>query len=92
MKTAQATAQTGSASKYLRQLCKHFAHKVPADWTDTTGTVKFPWGDCGMSATGSSLVITCEAADDQNMARIKAVVDDHLERFAWREELKLQWT
>lgn len=92
MKTAQATTQTRSASKYLRQLCKHFAHKVPADWTETTGNVTFPWGACEMSANETSLTITCQAKNESDMARMKAVIDDHLERFAWREELRLQWS
>ncbi|WP_153769912.1 DUF2218 domain-containing protein [Labrenzia sp. CE80] len=85
------TAHTASASKYLQQLCKHFAHKVPADWDDNKGEVSFPFGFCRMVATDACLTIHCEAEEDQNMARMKGVIDSHIERFAWREELKLEW-
>ncbi|MBD8874722.1 DUF2218 domain-containing protein [Roseibium polysiphoniae] len=85
------TAHTASASKYLQQLCKHFAHKVPADWDANKGEVSFPFGFCQMFATDASLTIRCEADEDQSMARMKGVIDSHIERFAWREELKLEW-
>lgn len=87
----RSTAQTASASKYLQQLCKHFAHKVPAEWDPHKGEVSFPFGFCRMDATDTELKIRCEADEDLKMARLQAVIDNHLERFAWREELKLQW-
>lgn len=88
---ATSTAQTASASRYLQQLCKHFAHKVPADWNDTRGEVNFPFGFCTIEAGEGSLVIRCEAEAREDMDRTRAVIDDHLERFAWREKLKLEW-
>lgn len=45
------TARTASAAKYLQQLCKHFAHKVPAEWDTETGEVSFPFGHCRMEAS-----------------------------------------
>ncbi|MEM9632847.1 MAG: DUF2218 domain-containing protein [Pseudomonadota bacterium] len=85
------TAHTASASKYLQQLCKHFAHKVPATWDTARGEVSFPFGFCRMEATENCLTIRCEADEGQKMARMQGVIDSHIERFAWREELKLQW-
>ncbi|MHA7777325.1 DUF2218 domain-containing protein [Roseibium sp. M-1] len=85
------TARTASASKYLQQLCKHFAHKVPAEWDTETGEVSFPFGHCRMEASPVHLSIRCEADEEQKIARMKLVIDDHLERFAWKEKLKLTW-
>ncbi|MBN9671325.1 DUF2218 domain-containing protein [Roseibium aggregatum] len=85
------TAQTAAASKYLQQLCKHFAHKVPAEWDASRGEVNFPFGFCSMEAEGDRLTIRCESEEQSDLDRAKAVIDDHLERFAWREKLKLQW-
>lgn len=87
----KSTAQTASASKYLQQLCKHFAHKVPARWDTLRGEVTFPFGQCRMEATDTCLTIQCETDEDLKMARMKGVIDNHLERFAWREGLKLHW-
>ena len=91
MYIVETTATTASASKYLQQLCKHFAHKVRAEWTPESGEVDFPFGVCSMTAKGEELKIRCETADGENIPRLKGVIDSHLERFAWREDLKLQW-
>ncbi|WP_395173920.1 DUF2218 domain-containing protein [Roseibium alexandrii] len=88
---ATSTAQTASASKYLQQLCKHFAHKVPANWDALKGEVIFPFGLCRMEANETCLTIRCESDEEQHMERMKGVIDNHLERFAWRENLKLDW-
>jgi len=85
------TAQTASASKYLQQLCKHFAHKVPAKWDTSHGEVWFPYGYCRMDASDTGLSIHCETDEEDKLGLLRHVIDDHLERFAWREKLKLEW-
>ncbi len=35
MTQSTANIQTEYASRYLQQLCKHFAHKTPAEFTKT---------------------------------------------------------
>ena len=91
MHIVTSTAQTASAAKYLQQLCKHFAHKVPAEWDASSGKVSFPFGLCFLKASQTRLEIRCEVDEEQQIGRIKHVLDDHLERFAWREKLKLEW-
>ncbi len=91
MLVATSTVQTASASKYLQQLCKHFSHKVPAKWDTEQGEVEFPIGYCRMGVIGDQLTISCEANEDEKMSQMKSIIDNHIERFAWREELKLQW-
>ncbi|WP_106751294.1 DUF2218 domain-containing protein [Pannonibacter carbonis] len=88
---SSAEAVTPAASKYLQQLCKHFAHKVTCEWTPEMGRVDFPFGDCRMTAEGDRLTIACESAEEEGLKRMQAVIDVHLEKFAWREELKLEW-
>lgn len=85
------SVSTGSASKYLQQLCKHFAHKVPATWSPEEGTVEFPFGQCHMLATETDLRFACKAEPGEQSERLKHVVESHLERFAWRETLALHW-
>ncbi|WP_346911626.1 DUF2218 domain-containing protein [uncultured Roseibium sp.] len=91
MYIVETTAKTASASKYLQQLCKHFAHKVPATFTPKAGEVEFPFGHCTMTADDGQLSIRCKTQNPDNVPVLKGVIDSHLERFAWREELKLQW-
>ncbi len=44
-----------------------------------------------MEANETCLTIRCESDEEQRMERMKGVIDNHLERFAWREGLKLDW-
>lgn len=89
---AQAYVETEKASRYLQQLCKHFKHKVPAEWDEKKGRTEFPFGLCLMEADDQQLTITCEAPTAEAFNRMRFVLDDHLERFAWKEELKLSWS
>ncbi len=96
MLTSSARAETPNAARYLGQLCKHFAHKITVDYdgeaTPDHGTAHFPWGTCRMTATDKSLSLEARADSAEGLGRIRAVIDDHLGRFAWREKLALEWT
>jgi len=91
MNTQQAEVTTAQASRYLQQLCKHFAHKIPVEYDDRRGRADFPWGTCHMTAEDGVLTLRAEAPGEDELARVKAVVDDHLTRFAWRETLTVTW-
>ncbi|SON54589.1 hypothetical protein HDIA_1048 [Hartmannibacter diazotrophicus] len=90
---ARSTAEvpTASASKYLQQLCKHFQHKVPATFNAYAGRISFPAGDCDLSADDGVLKMTVTAKVASDLAQLQDIVDRHLVRFAFREELKVVW-
>lgn len=92
---ATARCETPAAARYLGQLCKHFAHKITVAYDPETdphvGVAQFPWGTCALRADADALIIEAEADRPEDLARIQAVVDDHLRRFAWRETLDLEW-
>jgi hypothetical protein len=89
--TAQTTIPTAHASRYLQQLCKHFAHKLPAECTPTDGSICFPMGKTELHANGQNLNISVQVADAADLDRLKEVVVSHLIRFAFREELTVDW-
>jgi hypothetical protein len=91
MPTAKAEVATDRASRYLQQLCKHFAHKLPVTFDPTQGRIEFSIGTCKLAATPNLLTMQAEAADETNLAQLERVVASHLERFAFREELKVAW-
>lgn len=96
MVTASARAATPAARRYLGQLCKHFAHKITVDYqpdaTPPQGLAHFPWGGtCTLRVEDEALVMTIEAPGPEEAERIKFVVGDHLERFAWKEKLAVTW-
>jgi uncharacterized protein len=91
VETSTARVPTGKAARYLVQLCKHFGHRVPAEWSETDGLVRFEPGTCRMSARDDALSLACESATAEDLAVVEAVVADHLLRFAWKEDLAVEW-
>lgn len=90
---SRATVGTARASGYLQQLCKHFAHKVPVEFGPRQGRVEFPMGICELEAPegAEALCLRASAATAEELARVEGVVASHLLRFAFREELKIDW-
>lgn len=82
---------TEHASKYLQQLCKHFAHKRPATFDEQSGHVSMVAGDCHFKAVGGDLLVTVEAEDAAHLPQLEDVIVRHLVRFAFREDLQIEW-
>jgi hypothetical protein len=88
---AEARIATASASKYLQQLCKHFQHKLPVVFDPEKGQITFPYGETKLAADAQTLTILVEPTNAEDMEKLKDVVVRHLLRFAFREELDVQW-
>ncbi|NVO56741.1 DUF2218 domain-containing protein [Rhodobacteraceae bacterium B1Z28] len=93
MHTAQSSFQTKNASRYLQQLCKHFSHKVDAQYDDTAGRVDFEIGQAQLAAFPDRLEFVARSDDPDGLQRTKSVLEDHIIRFAFRENLSgLSWS
>jgi uncharacterized protein len=92
MLTATARCETPNAEKYLQQLCKHFAHKLEVEYGGGRGECRFSCGTAKMDARSALLEIRVEAADATALSETKQVIESHLVRFAFRENLQpLAW-
>jgi len=91
MMNSQADIATPRASRYLQQLCKHFAHKLPVEFDTAQGSIHFDIGDCKLGADDETLRLDLTSPDGPQLARLKEVVVRHLERFAFREEMTIAW-
>ena len=91
MHRANATVTTENARRYLTQLCKHFGHKVTTDWHGDEGFADFSMGRCDFSATAGKLHMACRAQTEDDLVKVQDIVGDHLVRFAWREDLTVDW-
>ena len=93
MSVSVARVPTASASRYLQQLAKHWSHKLAVTFSAEEGTVDFPNGSRLAMRTDSDtldLVLTVPAEGDP--ARMRQVVEEHLDRFAFREgPLTFDW-
>ena len=74
-------------------MCKHFAHKIPVEYDDSSGLAHLPDGTLSMKASEDGvLVFSVTAADVQKLLKTRYVVDAHIVRFAFREAiLGLDW-
>lgn len=103
MNSAIASIATTSASRYLQQLCKHWAHNLEVSFDASQGRVVFPkdargadWpGDGVFSITATPEALECriDASCDGQLQGLKGAVERHLNRFAFREgELAFNWS
>ncbi|MBX2805215.1 MAG: DUF2218 domain-containing protein [Hyphomicrobiales bacterium] len=81
---------TTNGSKYLQQICKHFGHKLPVEFTTNAGEIQLPFGKCRLEASESELILIGEAASDQ-IEHLEKIIENHLARFAFRETPEVSW-
>lgn len=102
MFASTAQVKTEKASRYLQQLCKHWAHNLAVEFDETKGSVVFPKDARGAEWPGDGLftmqagtdALTCriEASSPGQLDGLKGAVERHLNRFAFREgELVFDW-
>lgn len=85
--------ETENGRRYMIQLCKHFAHKIEVTYDDSHGECRFGWGVASFDADDKALSVRIDAADEEQLPRAKAVIDDHLARFAFREPGRaIEWS
>lgn len=85
--------KTEQASKYIAQLCKHFAHKVDAEYTEEEGQAVLPGATLTLNATPDALEIRLSSETLRDLTKGRYILEDHLVRFAFREQLYcLDWT
>jgi hypothetical protein len=93
--TSTAAVATDSASRYLQQVCKHWAHNLDVAFDEAQGRVVFPrdargasWaGDAVVTFTAAPDALNCriEASEPEQLAGLKGAVERHVDRFAFRE-------
>jgi len=91
MKVSKADVPTANAASYLRQLCRHWAHKFPVQFNDEHGRIELSSAICTLDATPATLAVLIEIRDSEDQSRIEKVVAEHLQRFGLRELLVFDW-
>lgn len=89
---AMAAVPTTSASRYLQQLCKHWAHRFPVTFDALRGDVRLAAARVILSAEPEQLKVDLQVDSLDDLPRMKAVLAQHLNRFAFREApLAFHW-
>lgn len=93
MSVSIARVPTRSASRYLQQLAKHWSHKMPVRFSEEEAEIDFPNGShLALKADSETLDVALTVPDGEDAARMRQVVAEHLDRFAFREApLTFDW-
>lgn len=91
MLASTATVTTPKAAGYAAQLANHFGHRIPARFEGSDGEITFAMGSCRLHAEGARLELTVTGATPDAITQLQDVVARHLLRFAFREELAIDW-
>ena len=93
MPAINAMISTPHAKKYMTQLCKHWSHKYDVNLNEKDGTADLPGGLVMFVANDVSLEVKLIPKEETNLLRMKNVVADHLNRFAFRgAPLPIKWS
>ena len=89
--SSSAFVATDTPARYISRLCKHFAHKITVSFDEQQGRIEFGSGLATLKAESQGLRLQVESASCDDLNRLQDVVASHFERFAWQEELTLDW-
>lgn len=93
MNAIAAKVATPNGGKYVRQLCKHWSHKLAVELDGDTGKVTFPAGVTTMAADREGIAIRIVGENREDVERLTDVVARHIDRFAFREApLAYEWS
>ncbi len=88
---SSATFKTDGAHRYLEAICRHFDRKAETHCDAGQGWVQFSFGRCDMTADAQRLEMIASAGDAKALDDVMDVVTRHLERYAFRENPRLEW-
>ncbi len=91
MRVSTAEATTANAASYMRKLCAHWSHKFAVTVEGDHGTIELPATKCELQASETMLTVRLELTEDADEERMRKVLEEHLQRFAFREELVFAW-
>jgi len=87
----ESTVATAHGAAYMKRLCKHFAHKIPATIDGDRGRIEFPFGVCEIQVSGSAMEFRIDVYAADDVDRAEGVVGEHLVRMANKDEPVVEW-
>ena len=92
MLVTEAKVPTAHASRYLQQLSKHWSHKLCRHLRrDAKHDPLSEDRKAELTASPDHLQIRLSVSDEETRDRMQKVIEDHLNRFAFRETLEYAW-
>lgn len=91
MPSMNAQVATTNPARLINRLCKHFRHKIDAEWNEVEATLKFPAGECYLAAGSGLLRLECRASNETELETVGQIVSSHLIRFSGDEVEEVAW-
>src|SRR5438105_15170747 len=92
MSISRATGATPNAESYMRKLGQHWSYEYPVTFEPAdTCTIRLAHAVCQLHATPDELKIEVTVDPAEDKVRIEGVVERHIKRFGFREELQFPW-
>ena len=90
---SRADVATGAPARYAKQLVAHLGRKLvfTGDAVTTPATAVIGAATAGIVVGEGVLTLEAAGDDEESVARAEHVLGSHLERFAQREALTVQW-
>ena len=93
--TATGFAACEKPERYIQQLVKHWSHKMATSYDEGDGMGAFPFSEhdnAVMQARAGGIAITLTTAGQERNVHMRGVIEQHLDRFAFREApLSYEW-
>lgn len=92
MAQQQGEALTPDAARVMRRLCRHWSHKFPVRFDDTSGEIQINDVQLAMRVAPDRLHVTLDNPAGDIPQRLPGVVAEHLVRMAGTEPpLQVDW-
>jgi hypothetical protein len=92
MRLSEATVITKNADSYMRKLGQHWSHRFAVRFNENNNCViELPNGTCELNVGSEQLNIRLVLRPEGDQQRFEQVVEEHLRRFAFKEDLVFAW-
>lgn len=83
--------RTDNPQRLVSRLCKHWGHRFPVHLHDEGGDIELSFGHCAMTHCDDGLDVRLRAEQEDQLAKLREVVTEHLQRMAGDESLSFDW-
>jgi hypothetical protein len=80
---------TDEPARFMKQLCRHFGHKLEVEFGDDRGSIVFPAGRCDLAVEPGVLVLVTSSETVEGAAQVADVIARHLLRFGLKSNLEV---
>ncbi|ADW70698.1 DUF2218 domain-containing protein [Granulicella tundricola] len=91
MMLSRAELRTTHAVEYLRELCRHWAHRFPVEYDDTHGKIKLDRAICTLMSAPAALSVYLEVEDAADQDDAEKLIADRLRHIGSQETLDFHW-